>query len=196
MSIQTIIEALRELLILIPAILIAITVHEYAQGYTASKLGDTTPLDTGMLKFNPQLFIDGLGLIFFIAFGYGWSKTIPIDARNFKKPFLWSIYVAASGILANFFVALLFMLLIILYKPAPEGYIYNLFMYIIKINLNYFLISLFPLLPLAGGRIISTIWENYSKTEFIGIMLLFLFLIFNGGKLLDSVIIYFINLII
>jgi len=195
MSIQTVIEALRELLILAPAILIAITVHEYIQGYVAWKLGDTTPVDTGMLKFNPRFFIDGLGFIYFIAFGYGWSKSIPIDARNFKKPLLWSFYVGIAGIGANLLVAALFMLLIILYKPAPEGYIYNLFMHIIRINLNYFLISFFPILPLTGGRVLSVLWEYYAKTEFIGIIFLFIFFIFGGTKLLDSIVINFINLI-
>lgn len=195
MSIQILIEALREFLVLIPSILIAITIHEFTTGYVAYKLGDTTPVDTGLLKFNPFNFIDALGLIFFIIFGYGWSKNIPVDYRNFKKPVLWYFYSELSGILSNLFVALFFILLVILYKPAPDGYIYNLFMNIIKINLNYFLICFFPVLPLSVGRLITVIWYNYSKTEFWGLLFLFIFFIFGGNTLLDKIVAIFIKII-
>ncbi len=196
MNIESVIDALRELLVLIPAILVAITVHEYFQGYVSLKLGDITLIETDTLKFNPILFIDTIGFISFIIFGYGWSKNIPIDIRNFKKPILYNLYASLVGIFSNLLVALILILLIILYKPHPDGYIYNLFMYTIKINLNYFIISLFPIFPLTGGQIITSIWDKYSKTEFIGITFLLLFFIFGGAKSLDSLVINFINLMI
>ncbi|MBN1898484.1 MAG: site-2 protease family protein [Spirochaetes bacterium] len=194
MNIQVLIEAIRELLILLPAILVAITLHEYAQGYLAVKLGDPTPSDTGLFGFRPMYYIDSLGFLFFVAFGYGWARAIPVDSRNFKKPFLYSLYVYLSGMGVNLFVAIMFILLIILYKPAPEGYIYNLFMQIIRINMNYFIFSFFPLLPLSGGRLIAVLWDFYPRTEFIQMILLFLFFIFGGASFLDSIVISIIHI--
>jgi hypothetical protein len=187
MNIQILIEALRELLIIFPVIILTITAREYIEGYIAFKLGDTTAKDARLLNFNPLNFIDGLGLILFIAFGYGWSKNIPIDYRKFKKP-IWYLYIEIAGILFNLITAFFFILLIILYRPSPDGYIYHFFMNMIKINLNYFLISFFPILPLTCGRVISILWEDYSKLEFLCILFFVIFFILGGGKVLDKIV--------
>ena len=42
----------------LPAILIAITVHEFAHAYTAFKLGDPTAKLAGRLSLNPLKHID------------------------------------------------------------------------------------------------------------------------------------------
>jgi len=194
MSIQVLIEALREFLVIIPSILLAITFREYIVGYIAYKLGDTTPVDTGLLSFNPFNFIDNIGLIFFIAFGYGWGKQIAVDFRNLKKRSYY-LYFELIGIFSNFVLALFFMLLIILYRPSPVGYIYNLFMNIIKINLNYFIVSFLPLLPLPGGRVVAFFWEDYNRTEFFCLILLFLFFILGGGNVFDVAVVNFMKII-
>ncbi len=196
MTIHTLIDALRELLIVIPAVLLTITVHEYSQGFVAVKSGDSTPLDTGLLRLNPLLFIDSIGFILFVLFRYGWSKSITFDYRNFKHPHLQAIYVILSGTFANLVTAFIFILLIILYKPSPDGYIYNLFMISIQLNLNYFLLNLLPIYPLDGGKIINLFLPQYYKTEFIGVLILILAIIFNVTKILDKLVFTFINIFI
>ena len=196
MTIHTLIDALRELLIILPAIFLTITVHEYFQGFTALKLGDTTPLVSGLVKFNPLLFIDNLGLINFIIFHYGWSKSTMYDSRNFNKPLTHNIFVILIGMVANFITALFFILLIILYKPNPTGYIYNLFMSIIIFNLNYFFLNFLPLLPLDGGKILALIYPQYSKFEIVGIISLLIIFIFNFTKIIDLIVYSLITLFI
>ena len=196
MTIHTLIDALRELLIVLPAIFFTITVHEYFQGIMAIKLGDNTPIDTGLARFNPFHFIDKLGLISFILFQYGWSKSITIDSRNFKNPKLDYITVVLIGITANLLASFLFILLIVLYKPKPDGYIYNLFMVTYQINLKYFIINFLPLLPLAGGKTISVFYPKYQKTEIIGIVLLLLIFILNIKNPIDVIVDSLINLFI
>lgn len=105
MTVHTLIDALRELLIILPAILFTITIHEFSQGIIAVKMGDTTPIETGLTKFNPFNFIDNFGLICFILFRYGWSKSITIDPRNFKNPKLNYLTVISAGITANLLAA-------------------------------------------------------------------------------------------
>ena len=196
MTIHTLIDALRELLIILPAILFAITVHEFSQGLIAIRLGDTTAVDRGEAKFNPFNFIDNFGLVCFVLFRYGWSKNITIDQRNFHNPKLNFTVAILSGVAANLICAFLFILLTVLYKPKPDGYIYNLFMATTQINLNYFFLNFLPLLPLAGGRIICIFYPEYHKFEIIGIIILLLIFIFNLTKYIDIIVFSLINLFI
>ncbi len=196
MSFHLLIESIRELLVLIPAVFTAITVYEYTQGYIAFKLGDRTPVDSEMLKFNPLLFIEPVGFLMFILFHFGWSRPITIDIRNFKNPVKSGIIVYLGGIFSNLLVGFFFMLLIVLYKPNPEGYIYELFMYIIKINFNFFLINLLPILPFGLGRIVSLFYPEYSRFEFIGFILFILLLISGVITLFDRIVFNFIDLLI
>ena len=194
MTIHTLIDALREILIILPAILFTITIHEYFQGIMAIKLGDTTPEDT--TKFNPFNFIDNFGLICLILFRYGWSKSITIDPRNFKNTRLNSITVILTGLAANLIAAFLFILLIVLYKPKPDEYIYDLFMTITQINLNFFFLSFLPLLPLAGGKIISVFYPQYHRFEIIGIIILLFIFIFKLTRFIDIIVFNLINVFI
>ena len=196
MTIHTLIEALRELLIIIPAVLLTITVHEYFQLLAAIKFGDTTPSDNGYFRFNPLLFIDIIGFLMFVLFRYGWSKNIPYDERNFKYSKLQSFYVILTGLAANLLTAFVFILLIVLYKPRPDGYIYNLFMASTQLNLNYFVLSLVPLYPMAAGRVINIFYPKFYKTEFIGTLLLVLMIVFNFTATFDKIIFDFIKIFI
>ncbi len=196
MTISTLYFALRKLLIILPAVFFTITIHEYFQGMMAIKMGDNTPIDTGLAKFNPFHFIDKLGLISFVLFQYGWSKSITIDSRNFKNPKMDNIIVILIGITANLLAAFLFILLIVLYKPKPDGYIYNLFMTTYQINLKYVFINFLPLLPLSGGKVISIFYPKYQKTEIIGIVILLLIFIFNLKNPIDVIVDGLINLFI
>lgn len=196
MTIHTFIDALREILIILPAIFLVITVHEYFLGLTAFKLGDSTPQVSGLVKFNPLLFIDNLGMINFIVFRYGWSKSTTFDPRNFKRPVLYSLASILSGMCSNLLAAFLFILLIVLYKPNPVGYIYNLFMTVVQLNLNYFFLNMLPLLPLDGGKILSLFYPNYGKFEIFGIISLLFLFVFNFIRFIDVIVYNLIKLFI
>ena len=59
-----------------PAVLIAITLHEYAHGYVAAKCGDPTARIMGRLSLNPVKHMDPLGTICLFLFGFGWPKPV------------------------------------------------------------------------------------------------------------------------
>jgi Zn-dependent protease len=187
MTINTFIDALRELLIIVPAILFTITIHEFFQGLMAIKLGDRSLKDSGALKFNPFYYIDTFGFICFVLFQYGWTKSINFDSRNFKNYKLDNVAVTLTGLAANLMGAFIFILLIILYRPNPDGYPSYLFMSIIDFNLKFFFLNLLPLPPLAGGKILSIFFPRYSKLEFIGIIIIILLCLFNITKFIDII---------
>ena len=103
-------EGILNLLLMIPGVLIAITVHEFAHAYTAYKLGDNTPRLQGRLNLNPISHIDWMGLLFLIVAGFGWGRPVQIDSRNFNGKYSISkaeAIVSIAGPLANFIIAFL-----------------------------------------------------------------------------------------
>ncbi len=70
----------------IPALLIALTLHEYAHARIAVAFGDPTPRIMGRLTLNPVAHLDPLGLIMLWIFRFGWAKPVPINPNNFVNP--------------------------------------------------------------------------------------------------------------
>lgn len=156
------------LLLSIPAILIALTVHEYAHGYAAWKLGDPTARSLGRLSLNPLSHIDPIGAICLLLFRFGWAKPVPINARYFKKPRRDLAITALSGPLANFALsflsALLFVslgLLLLRLSPFFESsrlltlfleYTLDFLLILHSVNLTLGLFNCLPVPPLDGSR--------------------------------------------
>ena len=74
-------------------VLFAITVHEVAHGWVASKFGDQTARLSGRLTLNPMKHIDLVGtiiipivLLLVSPVIFGWAKPVPVDARNLRNP--------------------------------------------------------------------------------------------------------------
>ena len=87
----------RELLFLLPAVLVATTVHEFAHALVADRLGDPTPRHLGRLSLNPLVHLDVLGTLFFVLFSFGWARPVPINPRNFADPRRGTLQVALTN---------------------------------------------------------------------------------------------------
>ena len=94
-------ELIFQYILLIPASLIAITVHEFSHGYMSYKLGDPTARNLGRLTLNPIKHIDIIGLLCMIFFRFGWAKPVPVNSRYYKKPRRDMALVGAAGPLSN-----------------------------------------------------------------------------------------------
>lgn len=150
-------------------VLFAITVHEVAHGWVASKLGDPTAKMLGRITLNPLKHIDPLGtviiplvLLTLGGFIFGWAKPVPVTWTNLKKPRRDVALVAAAGPGANFIMALIWAGLLKLGLVLhPAGYnVATLLVYMgqagVLINIVLMILNLLPIPPLDGSRVLSS----------------------------------------
>src|ERR1700751_1901277 len=101
------------------AFLFAISVHESAHAWTASRCGDPTARMRGRVSLNPIRHIDPLGTIvlpLIAAISHipllGWAKPTPVNPRNFRNPMLDDILTSVAGPVSNFIVATVALILL------------------------------------------------------------------------------------
>lgn len=99
-------------LLTIPGVLLALSVHECAHGWMSYKLGDPTARNFGRLTLNPVKHIDPMGLLCMIFVGFGWAKPVPVNARYYKKPRRDMALVAAAGPISNLIMSVIGLLLV------------------------------------------------------------------------------------
>lgn len=199
-------SVIRELLIALFPILIAITFHEVAHGLVAYRLGDSTAKMMGRLTLNPLAHIDPIGtvivpLMLFIlskgSFIFGTAKPVPVNFYNLRNPRRDSALVSAAGPVVNILIAFLsIILLIFIYKIftvfIPSVFIgqkillpiNKMLLYSVSFNIFIAAFNLLPVPPLDGGRIVTSLLPpkqslQFSKIEPYGIFIV-LILWFTG----------------
>ncbi len=88
-----------------PPLLLALTLHEYAHGYVAYRLGDPTARNAGRLTLNPLSHLDPIGTIAFFFIKFGWAKPVPVNPYYFKNPRQDMLWVALAGPVTNLLLA-------------------------------------------------------------------------------------------
>ena len=99
-------DAIIQLLLSLPIIILALTVHETAHGYAAYRCGDPTAYNLGRLTLNPIKHLDPIGFLAMLIFGYGWAKPVPVNTRYFRNPKRDMAITAAAGPLSNLLMAI------------------------------------------------------------------------------------------
>jgi Zn-dependent protease len=146
-------------------VLLAITLHEAAHGYAAMYFGDNTAYMMGRVTLNPLPHIDPVGtilmplLLYFTtsgAFLFGYAKPVPVRFGKLRNPKRDMIWVALAGPASNFFQALVWGALLIVYKGmgVNEPFLVEMAQGGVLVNIVMFVFNLFPLPPLDGGRIL------------------------------------------
>ena len=160
---------LLNLLLTIPAVLIAITFHEFAHAFAADKLGDNTPRSQGRLTLNPFAHIDIVGFALLIAAGFGWGKPVQINPVKFKRNISMTqgeAIVSVAGPLMNFILAFVFTILYFCvfkfeWYANMSIQAFTLIMQfltaLISINVGLGVFNLIPLPPLDGEKIFRNI---------------------------------------
>ena len=144
--------------VLIAALVISLSCHEFGHAYVAKLCGDSTAERAGRLTLNPVRHIDPMGLAMVVLVGFGYARPVPTDPRNFRfrRADLW---VAAAGpamnlILAavawNFFLSMRLAGTDFFYQAGPETF----FVLLVQVNLLLMLFNLIPLGPLDGHYIL------------------------------------------
>ena len=165
------------LLLTIPGVLVAISFHEFAHAYAATKLGDDTPMLQNRLNLNPLSHIDPIGFTLLLFAGFGWGKPVAINPRNFNHEYSQTAgeaIVAAAGPIMNFILAIVFTLLYcVIFKFATSfvqtsigDIIVSMIQYAIIVNLGLGIFNLIPLPPLDGSKILIN-FLSYNAKQWI-----------------------------
>lgn len=186
---------IQKIIIYAVPIIFAITVHEVAHGWVASKLGDQTARLMGRLTLNPLKHIDPIGtivvpvvMLIFTPFVLGWAKPVPVDWRNLRRPRQDMAWVALAGPGANLIMLLLWAMLakvILVSGFANQGYavpILAMALAGIFINIILMVLNLIPIPPLDGSRVLSSLLPprtaiQYNRLEPYGIIIILILLL-------------------
>ncbi len=178
---------LQRLVLMLPALLIAVTVHELAHGLVADRLGDPTARRLGRLTLNPLPHLDPLGALCFVLSGFGWAKPVPVNAQNLKHPVRDMTWVAAAGPIANFLAALgaLVLLSILGRAGALPDLLSAIMSHVFRFNLLLGIFNLIPIPPLDGGHFLGYLLPRSAAglvrlLEQYGMFILLL-LVFTGA---------------
>ncbi|HEX3096684.1 MAG TPA: site-2 protease family protein [Usitatibacter sp.] len=172
----------------IPLVL-AITLHEAAHGYVARMFGDNTAYMLGRVTLNPAKHIDPVGTIAFpllsMAIGgffFGWAKPVPVNFGNLRKPKQDMFWVAAAGPASNAVQAFVWAAVAKGLDMTGSSSAVTQFWLAVAVagigwNVAIAIFNLFPILPLDGGRIVTSLLPNpmaysYSRLEPYGMPIL------------------------
>ena len=140
------------------ALVLSLTVHEYGHAIVAYWNGDDTAKRQGRLTLNPLPHIDPFGLIMIIFIGFGFAKPVPVDFARLKNPWA-TAWVAAAGPLMNLLLA--FLMINLYFWGYNQGWPFfqtdsaqYFFLYLAMINLILMLFNLIPIGPLDGHYIL------------------------------------------
>jgi Zn-dependent protease len=174
------------LLIRIPVILIALTVHEYAHGWVAYRCGDDTAHVAGRLTFNPLAHLDIFGTLMLMFGPFGWAKPVPVSPHKFNNRKRDTILVSIAGPVSNIILAFVFGYIFRLLprfwqQSVTNGNIYIFLILSIHINLGLSFFNLLPVPPLDGSNIflaliprqhLAKYWNVIQKVPMVFFMLI------------------------
>jgi len=173
-----------ELIYTLPAVLIAISMHEFAHGYMSYKLGDPTPKAMGRLSVNPLAHLDPMGAMALLIFKFGWAKPVGVNPYYYKDRKKGMVLVALAGPIMNFFIAFLSIVSMGIILKATGGYagkfliyLFNFLNYLFLINIGLGVFNLIPVPPLDGSKVLGAVlpedkYFSYMRYERYGMLIL------------------------
>ena len=177
-------EGIMGLLISIPGLLLALSMHEFAHGYAAYLMGDNTAKYSGRLSLNPLHHLDPVGAICMLLFRFGWAKPVPIDPRNFKNRRKGIVLVSLAGPFTNFllgFISCIIYYALMYFAPMQNMFMHFLsqvFLYSVYMNVGFMIFNLIPIPPLDGSKILMEFlpprikYQMYRYERYFGIILI------------------------
>lgn len=175
-----------KLILILAIFFFAVIIHEYAHGWVAEKLGDSTARFMGRLTFNPLAHIDPIGTIFLPLFLlithspvlFGWAKPVPVDFMNLRNPKKDMIWVGLAGPVANILLSIILSFLSRLPFLAGNYLALSILTSAILANLVLAVFNLLPIPPLDGSRVMMGLLPyglsvEYSRLEPYGFLIIF-----------------------
>lgn len=198
-----ILSVIKDILLLLPGILIGFTFHEYAHAYMSDRFGDPTPRSQGRLTVNPLVHIDIIGLILIIVFGFGWAKPVQTNPSyyrgNVKEK---DIMVSLAGLVMNLIIAFIAAAIFTLLNkagisnmiaPVPRDIISSMLDGVVLMNSMLFIFNLIPIPPLDGFRVLvnflpsSTYRAIYTIERYGSFILMFILLVPATRQIINNI---------
>ena len=165
--------SLTEILARVIVLFTAITIHEFAHGFVAYKLGDPTAKYAGRLTLNPISHLDPVGAVCMALFGFGWAKPVPVNPMYFRDRRRDNALVALAGPLSNILLAFVstiitafyFVFVYTNYQNMITYFIYIVLIQLAMLNISFAIFNLIPFPPLDGSKILAVFLSqrNYAK---------------------------------
>lgn len=189
-------------ILMIPAILLAFTFHEYAHAITADRLGDKTPRFQGRLTLNPIAHIDPMGFILILIMGFGWAKPVQTNPSAYKNYYKDDLKVSIAGPLANLGMGFVFAILYVLFtrfspiQGAVNEIIGSILFITGQLNCVLFFLNLVPIPGFDGFHVVRDLFPkffyNISDSVYRYQFLIFMALIFpilpNGQSIFTYIV--------
>jgi Zn-dependent protease len=170
------------------AIVLALTVHEFAHAWAGYLLGDDTAKSQGRLTLNPLSHVSGTGLLMLVLIGVGWGKPVPFNPYNLKFRRFGAAILGAAGPIANLVMALFFGVilhyLLVFNVFLSSNLLIQFLSIFVVLNVILLLFNLLPIPPLDGSKVLFSFLDSprffgvvsflENKGPLILIMLLFL----------------------
>ena len=135
----------------------ALSFHEFAHAWMASRCGDDTAARMGRLTLNPMAHLDVMGSLMILFVGFGWAKPVPVDSRYLREPRLDMMKIAAAGPVSNLMLAFIagMVLRLLIGTEFLTEHIIVLLLYFTRINIALAVFNMIPVAPLDGSQIFS-----------------------------------------
>ena len=180
------------------ALIVAITVHEFAHAFAADRLGDPTPRIQGRLTLNPLAHLDPLGTLMILFVRFGWGKPVQFDPFNLNNPKRDAAIISFAGPVSNIILAITASIILrVLGSLSPVAFVLlSVFLQpIILLNIILAVFNLIPVHPLDGFKIVGGFlnreqYAQWMQLQSYGIFILILLLlpIGPGGAFIQRLI--------
>jgi Zn-dependent protease len=180
----------------------ALIFHNMAQAWMAGRYGDHTPRYQGFLQFDPQTHLEPMGVLFLFLLGFGWTKPVPVNSRNYPGRGRIEALVWYTGPLAYLLVATLAYTVAYVFDRTGSVPLALAFIVSGNVAILHAVINLFPVFPLDGARA-ALAWGDRSVRNFVqqlaqfgilGFIVIFMLLSFTGVT--GAIMTFFRNLIL
>ncbi|MDU6340466.1 MAG: site-2 protease family protein [Clostridium sp.] len=195
---------LLNIILSIPAVMIAFTAQGYGKAFVADRLGDKTPRFQGRLTLNPVAHLDPIGFLMILLVGFGWTKPVETNPSAFKRGYKDSIKVAIAPPLTNLIVGFLGAIIYVLFNKLFMWLPGSIFVVIagmlgaiVTVNVGLAIFTLLPLPGLAGFDIFRAIspknFYKYADKIYQYQLIILMVVIVLGRGILSMVSSYIIN---
>lgn len=185
------------ILVSLPAILIALSFHEFAHAWAANKMGDPTAKNMGRMTLDPFKHLDPIGFVMLLLVGFGWAKPVMVNPRNYRHPRRDDILVSLAGPVMNFCLAfvsygLYFFVLLVL--KVDNEIVLQIVSSLVVLNVYLCIFNLIPIPPLDGYHVLKSALLGKVRPEFFWkferygfIILIVLLLVLRNVGILNSI---------